>query len=106
MAIRAVDMQIMMPRMADLSVIHQAEKEKPIVEQLHMSNQQNKQVEHDRQVVRKTTKQNQMQNEADAKKKGKNSYTYHPGKGNSQSIKKEDEQSLVGRGQHLLDIKI
>ena len=105
MAIRAVDMQIMMPRMADLSVMHQAEKERPILEQLQVSTQQSKQVEQDGQVVRKTTKHSQMKNEADAKKKGKNSYTYHPSKRSGTTIQKEQEVSAQG-DDHILDIKI
>lgn len=104
MAIRAVDMQIMMPRMADLSVMHQAEKERPILEQLQMVSDQNKQVEHEKQVVRKTTKQSQMKNDADAKNKGKNSYTYHPGKPGRKDVKKEESYPSQN-GEHL-NIKI
>lgn len=102
MAIRPVDMQIMMPRMADLSMIHQAEKERPVLEQLQMANQQNKQVERNAKVVQKSPKDTPMKNDADAKDKGKNTYTYHPKKRNSTEMEKEEDHPMGGR----LDVKV
>ncbi|MDO4765028.1 MAG: hypothetical protein Q4A29_03140 [Eubacteriales bacterium] len=102
MAFRPVDMQIMTPRMVDLSMMHQAEKERPLLEQLQMTSQQNKQIEKEKQVVRKTSKDAAMKNDADAKDKGKNSYTYHPSQKKKQTLEKEEpEISSV----HL-DVKI
>lgn len=104
MAIRPIDMQIMTPRMADLSMLNQAEKERPLVEQLHITAQQDKETDRNMQVVRKTPEHSQMKNDADAKDKGKNAYTYHPSKKNPAKMQKEDEVSFSGG--HRLDIKI
>ena len=104
MAIRPIDMQIMTPRMADLSMMNQAEKERPLVEQLHITGQQNKETDHKMHVVRKAPEHSQAKNDADAKDKGKNAYTYHPSKKNPAKMQKEEEASLSG-GQRL-DIKI
>lgn len=104
MAFRPVDMQIMTPRMADLSILHQAERERPVLEQMQMVAHQNKQVEKDKQVVRKTSRDSQMKNEADAKEKGKNCYTYHPGRKKGKQITRDEDYS--GEGNRSLDIKI
>lgn len=104
MAIRPIDMQIMTPRMADLSMLNQAEKERPLVEQLHITGQQNKETDKNMQIVRKTPEHSQMKNDADAKDKGKNTYTYHPSKKNPGKMQKEEEASFAGG--HRLDIKI
>ena len=56
------------------------------------------------QVVRKTPEHSQMKNDADAKDKGKNTYTYHPSKKNPAKMQKEEEASFAGG--RRLDIKI
>ncbi len=104
MAIRPIDMQIMTPRMADISMMNQAEKERPLVEQLHIASQQNKEVDRSKQVVRKTTEDSRAKNDDDAKDKGKNTYTYHPPKRKPAEGKKENE--CIFEGGRRLDIKI
>lgn len=103
MAIRSVDMQIMTPRMADLSIMHQHEKEKPLMQQLQMVAHEKKEIEHNKQVVRKTSKHSETKNDDNAKDKGKNSYFYHKAKHSRQEITKEDEHLPEG---HSFDRKI
>lgn len=91
MAIRSVDMQIMTPRMADLSILHQQEKERPLMQQLQMVAHEKKEIEHNKQVVRKTAKDSKTKNDDNAKDKGKNSYFYHRAKHNGQEITKEED---------------
>lgn len=102
MAIRAMDMHIMTPRMPDLSAMHHAEKQRPAVEQMQMVAHQDKQTEKNRQTVRKTSEDSKPRNDDDAKNKGKNTYTYFAGKKSGKNRIAEEGSS----DEHILDIKV
>jgi len=102
MAIRPLDMQVMVPKLNEVSHMKQLENQKSMLDQSQIMNSASKQTQHTQQSVVKSDKDEKSDNHTDAKDEGKNKYGYKPPK----KEKKEDEPKPPPASYHKIDIKV
>lgn len=102
MAIRPLDMQVMVPKLQELSHMKQLENQKSMLDQNQIANNTNKQTTHSQQSVEKSDKDERSENHADAKEESKNKYGYKP----PNKEKKEGEPKPPPKSYHKIDIKV
>jgi len=102
MAIRPLDMQVMVQKLTDVAQMRQTENQRASVNQNNISSTIQHETAHNQQSVGETSKDQDAEHQADAKDEGKNKYTYNP-----KDIKKKDEKKDdPGSDYHKIDIKI
>ena len=97
-------MQVMIPKMNEVAQMRTIEQQKSGIAQQEIQNHQNKENIKAQQRVIKTQEDDGLENHADAKEKGKNTYNPRKKKKNVNLISKDDfiEEDLG----HKIDIKL
>lgn len=103
MAIRPLDMQVMVPKLQELAQMRQLENQKATLDQNQYSNNTQKQVAHEHQSVVKSEKDEKSDNHADAKEEGQNKYGYRPP---SKTKKEPDSKQKPPESYHKIDVKV
>ncbi|PKM49870.1 MAG: hypothetical protein CVV02_14100 [Firmicutes bacterium HGW-Firmicutes-7] len=104
MSIRPLDMQVMVPKLQEVAQMKQMEQQRSGINQQDITHNQHKKNEKAQKSVEKTSEENLLQNQADAKDKGNNEYDSHGKKKNKNKDIKEETGSNGGRNK--IDIKI
>ncbi len=103
MAIRPLDMQVMVPHIQEVAQMKHTENQRSNLEQNYMSNQNDKNTEHEQKSVSKSSEDQNAEQHADAREKGNNAYNYEqPNK----KHKKENEEKEEPKGYHKIDVRI
>lgn len=103
MAIRPLDMQVMVPKLQELAQMKQLENQKSMLDQSQINNSANKQIMHNQQSIVKSDKDEKSDNHADAKDEGKNKYGYKPP---SNGKKESEPKPKPPESYHKIDIKV
>ncbi|QUI23252.1 hypothetical protein HZI73_13575 [Vallitalea pronyensis] len=101
MSIKPLDMQVMIPKTQKVASIRHLEQQKAHVNQDQIAQTVKQQVKDKNQQVIKSNENEKFNNEADARKKGKN--TYHGKRNGKHKNKKESGKSP---SRHHIDIRI
>jgi len=103
MPIRPIDLQVAIPKMSEIARIKHLEQQKPGLQQQQNATTTDKSVGREHHTVMQKKKDSKADTEADAKKKGSNSYT-----GQRHSRKKGEDQEKEERNQthNIIDIRI
>jgi hypothetical protein len=102
MAIRPLDMQVMVPKLQEVAQMKHAENQRSNLEQSHIANQNNKDIQHDQHRVKHSSEGQETDAQADAKEEGKNTYGYQPpNKKRDQTKEKKKPKSY-----HKIDVRI
>jgi hypothetical protein len=102
MAIRPIDMQVMVPKLQEVAQMRQLENQRSTLNQNQIANNTNKQTMQNQQTVIKSEKDEGSDNHADAKEESKNKYGYKP----PNKEKKEEEPKPPPTSYHKIDIKV
>lgn len=104
MAIRPLDMQVMVPKLQNVAQMKHAEMQKAGIDQSNISNTSQKEVSHNQQSVVQSHKDQEMDHNADAKEESKSKYMAYKkpdGKHKNEEKKPPEEASY-----HKIDIKV
>lgn len=101
MSIRPIDMQVMVPKLQEISRLNHLDQQKGNVNQHQIANTLSKENQKKQRSVAKSHGEENLKNNADAKDKGHNQY-YSDGK--RQNKPKKENTSRFSR--HKIDIKI
>ena len=102
MAIRPLDMQVMVPKLQEVAQMKHAENQRSNLEQSQIANQNEKNAQHNQQSVIKSSEGQETDQQADAKDEGKNTYGYQPPKKNARK-KRETKQP---KSYHKIDVRV
>lgn len=103
MAIRPLDMQVMVPKLQELAQIRQLENQKAMLDQNQFANNTNKHITHEQQSVVKSEKDEKSDNHADAKEESQNKYGYRPP---SKNKKESESKQKPPESYHKIDVKV
>lgn len=103
MSIKPLDMQVMIPKTQKVASIRHLEQQKSNLNQEQLANTMKKEVRDKTQHVVKSNQNHKANSEADAKKKGKNSYS---GQGKKKNKKTTNENKSKKTTMHHIDIRI
>lgn len=103
MAIRPLDMQVMVPKLQQVANMRHAENQKGAVAQSQTANVTKHQAQMSQQTVVKSNENDKSHNQADAKEEGKNKYAY-----SNPTKHKEEKDKVVEKpaSYHKIDISI
>lgn len=104
MAIRPLDMQVMIPKLQEIAHMKHLEQQKAGVNQQEIGASLGKKNEKFQKTVAKTSEDEALDHHSDAKEKGKNQYYSAQKKDNLKN--KENEDTVPGLPKHKIDIKI
>lgn len=104
MAIRPLDMQVMIPKLQEVAHMKQIEQQKAGIHQQQIGTTIDKKNEKSQKSVEKSSEDDVARNQADAKEAGKNKYYSNKKKKNVE--KKMDENTATGLPRNKIDIKI
>lgn len=99
MSIRPLDMQVMVPKLQEVSRMQHLEQQKSGVMQQEVANNMKRNTEKNQKTVNKSKEDQKSSNDADAKKEGRNKYQKTKGNNNKKKIEKASSN-------HRIDIKI
>lgn len=99
MSIRPLDMQVMVPKLQEVSRMQHLEQQKSGVMQQEVANNMKRNTEKNQKTVNKSKEDQKSSNDADAKKEGRNKYQKTKGTNNKKKIEKSSSN-------HRIDIKI
>lgn len=103
MAIRPLDMQVMVPKLQDVAKINQTQQQKGQVQQDQLSASQQKVTEHEKRSVGGSKEDEKARNQQDAKDEGKGGYYSDP---RDKKKQEQDKESAENVPRHKIDIKI
>ena len=105
MSIRPIDNQVMIPRLQNVAQMRHAELQKSGIDQSNITNTSQKQIEHNQKSVVQSSKDQEMDHQADAKEEGKNKFASYedPSK---RKHKKEAKKPPEEKSYHKIDLKI
>jgi hypothetical protein len=101
MPIRPLDMQVMLPKMQEVARMRQNENQKSGINQNNIATTTKNETKLSQKTVTSSGKDQEADNNADAKEEGKNKYGYKPTK-----KKKEDNNPPIDGSYHKIDVKI
>jgi hypothetical protein len=102
MALRPLDMQVMVPKLQEVAQMKHLENQRSNLEQSNIANQHNKDIQHDQHRVKHSSEGQGTDAQADAKEEGKNTYGYQaPNKKRDEEKEKKKPKSY-----HKIDIRI
>lgn len=104
MPIRPIDMQVAIPKLAEVSRMSHLEQQKAGLHQDQNKTSTDKSTDHESKTVMQSEKDAKSNSEADARKKGRNEYTNLRG-----SKKENDDKAKVvkpPKSMHKIDIRI
>lgn len=104
MPIRPLDMQVMVPKLHEVAQMKQLEHQKAGMNQQDIGHAFDKKNEKAQSTVEKTPEESLLQNKADAKEKGRNTYDAKGKKKNNKNNK--ENKSDDNNSGHKIDIKI
>ncbi|WZL82917.1 hypothetical protein QBE53_07340 [Vallitaleaceae bacterium 9-2] len=102
MSIRPLDMQVMVPKLQEVSQIKHAQNQRSNLEQSHIASQNEKNVQHNQKSVVKSFEDQKADQEADAKEEGKNTYGYQP----PNKKQKQNKEKKKPKSYHKIDVRI
>lgn len=102
MAIRPLDMQVMVPKLQEVAHMRHAENQRGTVSQNNIANTTKNNVQQNQQTVVKSNEDQKSDSQADAKEEGKNKYGYKKPNPN----KKKEEVHEPPKSYHKIDIQV
>jgi len=103
MSIRPLDMQVMVPKLNEVAQLKQLEHQRAGLNQQEIAHSFDKKNEKAQSSVEKAQEDSLLQNHADAKEKGKNTYERKSKKNKKENSNNKPQDSSPG---HKIDIKI
>ena len=103
MAIRPLDMQVMVPKLQEVARMRQNENQKSGINQSNIATTTKHETELSQQTVRSSDKDQEADHNADAKEESKNKYGY---KSSKKRKKKEANNPPKDGSYHKIDVKI
>lgn len=105
MPIRPIDMQVMLPKLQEVSQMRHAEQQRAGLAQDQSAQMTEKNITRNHQTVIKSNQDERAQNEADAREKGKNTYQSMK-KRTKDEVEEEAKKKQKSSGAHKIDIQI
>lgn len=103
MAIRPLDLQVMIPRLQDVSRINHLDQNKGQALQDNLASTLEKNTKHEAKTVAESKEDEKSKNQADAKDQGKNSYYSDP---RDKKQKEQQQEAAENVQRHKIDIKV
>jgi 2,3-bisphosphoglycerate-independent phosphoglycerate mutase len=97
-------MQVMVPRLQEVSRMQQNQQQKSGLQQHEVANNINHNIQKQQRTVVKSSEDQKSLNDSDPRKKGKNKYTKN--KNNNNKEKKNSSNMNKHNNEHIIDIKI
>ena len=102
MSIRPMDLQVMVPRLSEVSRLSQLQQERGSIDQQQIASTLGKEQEKEKRGIVQPKEQEKMHNHADAKEKGSNGYHQDKKRKNSEKEKSEEKQQSI----YKIDVRI
>ncbi len=106
MAIRPLDMQVMVPRLQEVSRMRQLENQRPNIDQGNIAQSSQKEIKHQNSSVAQSNEDQEMDNQPDAKEEGQNAYGYQKPKERKLKNDRSRKKAPLPKSYHKIDVQV